>query len=66
LTKGAESELTQYRFNTKDISHMFCPVCGSAFLSRLEPFKLTLVNARSISGIDVDKLTVKKADGQSL
>ena len=63
MTKGTESELTEYKFNTKMVSHMFCPQCGSAFLSRRGG--LTVINVRAISDLDVDKLTLKKWDGRS-
>ena len=64
MTKGTENELTEYKFKTNTISHMFCPQCGSVFLSRRDG--LTVINARAISDLDVDKLTLKKCDGRSL
>jgi hypothetical protein len=60
LTQGEEN-LTEYRFNTNKIAHMFCKTCG------VEPFAyggdndgnaMAAINVRSID--DIDLSTVKR------
>lgn len=67
LLKGTETELTHYQFNKKVVTHMFCPVCGSAVFSKADARmkNVIVVNARGLLDIDVDKLKLKKVDGRS-
>lgn len=67
LTQGQES-LTDYRFNTHVIEHLFCPTCG------VQPFgkgegkdgkKMVAINVRTITGIDLGTLTKVPYDGKS-
>lgn len=67
LLSGADV-LTEYRFNTKTIAHLFCRVCG------IEPFargkrpdgaEMVALNVRCLEGVDPDSLAVEKVDGRS-
>jgi hypothetical protein len=64
LTKGSETELTRYQFHRKFVTHVFCPVCGSGLFAVVGANKLFGVNVRNISGIDLEKLTLKKNNGR--
>ncbi|KAF8518782.1 Mss4-like protein [Gautieria morchelliformis] len=70
LIKGSEAELTRYQFNTKFNTHLFCPVCGSGMFTIGEDtskgIRIIIVNARTISDLDIEKLTLKKVDGRTL
>ncbi|KAF8531983.1 Mss4-like protein [Gautieria morchelliformis] len=68
FTKGSEVELTQYQFKRKVVTHMFCPVCGSGILAKVDPRvnNILIVNARAISELDVQKLTLKTVNGRAL
>lgn len=67
LEKGAEA-LTEYRFNTHNIAHQFCRVCGvQPFARAVAPDGKPTValNVRTIDGIDETKLNRKPYDGLS-
>ncbi|KAF8531981.1 Mss4-like protein [Gautieria morchelliformis] len=68
FTKGSEAELTQYQFNIKVVTHMFCPVCGSGILAKADArlHNILTVNARAIPELDVQKLTLKAINGRAL
>ncbi|KAI3327779.1 glutathione-dependent formaldehyde-activating enzyme [Xylariaceae sp. AK1471] len=55
-----------YRFNTKRKDQMFCPKCGASlgidFSEALTPHTYG-ISARTIYGIDLDKLIYRKSDG---
>jgi hypothetical protein len=65
---SGESALADYRFNTKQIAHLFCKTCG------IEPFargkkpdgsEMVAVNVRCLDGVEPDQLTPTKFDGRS-
>ena len=64
LTKGTWDELTSYHFNRKIIKHSFCPTCGVVLTSAF--MNTTAVNARTVDGVDVNKLDVLQHDGKTL
>lgn len=66
--KGEESELAYHQFNKKVIKHLFCPACGSGFMAKANAVlhNIIIVNARGISDLDVEKLTLKKFNGRAL
>lgn len=68
LASGAD-ELVDYRFNTLQITHQFCRVCG------VEPFgrgtmpdgsATVAVNVRCLADVDVEALPKTPFDGRSL
>ncbi len=68
LTKGAE-ELSDYRFNTMKIRHLFCKGCGvEAFgMGKSEDGTETVaLNVRCIDDIDLDDIKATPFDGKSL
>jgi hypothetical protein len=67
LEKG-EDALTEYRFNTQKIAHLFCATCGvQSFGKGVMPSGATVmaVNARTLDGVDPTALTPKPVDGRS-
>jgi hypothetical protein len=67
LTSG-EDRLTNYKFNTHNIHHVFCSTCGiKSFARGQKPdgTKLIAINVRCLEGVDADKLDVKHVDGRS-
>ncbi len=66
---SGESELTEYCFNKKFIAHLFCRICG------VEPFgkgkdpatgtETVALNVRTLSGVDISKLTLTPFDGKN-
>lgn len=66
LTAG-EGELSEYRFNTRKIAHLFCRDCGiESFATGEGPdgMKMVAVNARCLDGVDVDALTLTPFNGR--
>ena len=67
LTRG-EDQLAEYRFNKKQIAHLFCRTCG------VQPFgygetpdgaQMAAINVRCLDGVDLKALTPKPVDGRS-
>ena len=64
-----DDKLTEYRFNKKTISHVFCSVCGvQSFGSGVGPngAETAMLNVRCLDGIDLSTLNVSQVDGKSL
>lgn len=67
LVSGEEA-LTEYRFNTEKIAHLFCKKCGVQSFGRGEKKDGTptvAVNVRSIDEIDLSLLKRMPVDGKS-
>ncbi len=64
---SGEENLTEYRFNSKHIAHLFCKTCGVQCFGRGEHDgkKTIAVNVRTIPEINPDELTITKVDGRS-
>ncbi|KAE8155045.1 Mss4-like protein [Aspergillus avenaceus] len=63
-----EDNLKQYRFASEQVPHYFCGNCGSSLFCRsfMEATNgVIAVNVRTVQGIDVDRLKLKKMDGKS-
>lgn len=68
ITSGEEA-LTEYRFNTEKIAHLFCSVCGvQAFARGVGPQgePTYAINVRTIDDIDLNVLTRMPFDGKNL
>jgi hypothetical protein len=65
---SGEDSLTEYRFNTEKIQHVFCKTCG------VEPFgrgkngeqETAAINIRTIDDIDLSTITRMPFDGRAL
>jgi hypothetical protein len=67
LQKG-EDALTEYRFNTHQIQHLFCKTCGiESFARGARPdgTKMVAINVRCLDEVDLGTLTVQQVDGRS-
>ncbi|KAH8697443.1 Mss4-like protein [Talaromyces proteolyticus] len=67
FTDGADN-LTEYRFATGSIEHLFCKVCGTNMTAKSlveGAFSgIQAVNARTLDGIDLENMKVKKVNGK--
>lgn len=67
LLSGEES-LTEYRFNKKQIEHLFCSICGVqpfAYGSDKEGNRMATINVRCLDNVDTTVLEVVSFDGKS-
>ncbi len=67
LEKG-EDALSEYRFNTQKIAHLFCATCGvQSFGKAAAPdgASMMAVNARCLDGVDIASLSPQPVDGKS-
>lgn len=67
LEKG-EGSLSEYRFNTHKIAHLFCAACGvESFAKAAGPdgTPTMAINARCLDGVDPATLNSKHVDGAS-
>ena len=63
-----EDALTEYRFNSKKIAHLFCATCGVQSFGRgalPDGTPVMAINARCLDGVDLAALTPKPVDGKS-
>jgi hypothetical protein len=68
LKQGHES-LTEYRFNTHKISHLFCKTCGIQSFGRgvgPDGNEMAAINVRCLDDVDVFALEPHRFDGKSL
>ena len=66
---SGEGELTDYQFKTKNIHHLFCPVCGVSSFGRgtgRDGKSMASINVRCLEGVEIDKLKVTPFDGRSM
>lgn len=63
---SGDDVLTEYRFNTKNIAHLTCSICGVEAFARGEKDgqPTYAINVRSIDGVDLDALTRTPANGK--
>ncbi len=65
---SGEEALTEYRFNTEKIAHLFCSACGVQSFGRghkKDGSPTVAVNVRTIDNIDLATLTRMPVDGKS-
>lgn len=66
--KQGEDALTEYRFNTHKIAHLFCEDCGIESFGRgVGPggVEMAAINVRCLDGVDVFALKARAFDGKS-
>ncbi|MET0181343.1 MAG: GFA family protein [Caulobacterales bacterium] len=66
LNKG-DGALTEYQFNKKMISHLFCKTCGVQSFARgkgPDGAEMAAINVRCLDGIDLAALTPAKVNGK--
>jgi hypothetical protein len=64
---GGEGELSEYRFNTGKIRHLFCRACGIESFARGEGpggAEMAAVNVRCLDGVDIAALEVTPFNGR--
>ncbi|GAW15267.1 hypothetical protein ANO14919_046760 [Xylariales sp. No.14919] len=63
---NSRERCVNYQFNTKKKDQMFCPKCGASlgidFREVFTPHRYG-ISCRTIYGVDLDKLIIKKLDG---
>jgi len=67
MEQGDDS-LTEYRFNTNRIQHLFCATCGMESFARADGpdgTPMVAVNLRCLDGVDLDGLNPTQYDGRS-
>jgi hypothetical protein len=67
LTKG-EDALTEYRFNSQKIQHLFCETCGVESFARgamPDGTPTVAVNVRCLAGVEPTELQPTQYDGRS-
>ena len=69
ILETPDAPLTEYRFNTKSLAHLFCPTCGVQAFARGKTPKtgrdVVAINVRCVEEIDLDALTRQQVDGKS-
>jgi hypothetical protein len=67
--KQGEDALTEYRFNTHKIAHLFCRRCGTESFARgsgPDGNEMAAINVRCLDEVDVFALEPHKFDGKSM
>jgi len=64
---SGEDNLTEYRFNTEKIAHLFCKTCGVQVFGRAtkDGVAMSGVNVRTFDDIDLSTLKRMPFDGKS-
>lgn len=68
ITEG-EHEMTEYRFNTNKIEHLFCTTCGIQAFGRgkdKEGNATAAINVRTVDNIDLGALTRTPYNGKDM
>lgn len=63
-----EDALTEFKFNTHKISHLFCEICGIQSFGRgvaPDGREMVAVNVRCLDDVDVFALKPQQVDGKS-
>ncbi len=65
---SGEDNLSEYRFNKKQIAHLFCKTCGVQSFSKStwEGVDMMAINVRALAEIDIETMPRKKVDGKSV
>ena len=69
VLKGGAGALTEYRFNKKEIQHLFCQICGVesfAYGATPDGSAIAAINVNCLDGVEPRSLKSKHVDGRSL
>lgn len=67
--KSGEKSLTEYRFNKRQIQHLFCSACGIesfAYGAMPDGTPIAAINVNCLEGVDPRALKSNHFDGRSL
>ena len=64
--RGKEA-ITSYEFGLKQVRHLFCSTCGVSIgvVGKDDSIPVKPINVRTINGVDLDVLKVRKENGWS-
>lgn len=64
--EAGENSQTEYLFNKKTITHLFCKTCGVEVYTRsqMDGKEMSAVNVRAIDDFDTSSLTINKFKGK--
>lgn len=65
---SGEDSLTEYRFNSKSINHLFCKVCGiKSFATGVgkDGAETRAINVRCLDDVDLEQVKTRHFDGKS-
>lgn len=66
---SGEAQLTEYRFNKKQVRHLFCKICGVesfAYGQMPDGSPVVAINVNCLEGVDPRALDSAQVDGKSL
>ena len=66
--RQGEGALSEYRFNQRKISHLFCATCGVQSFGKAagpDGVPMVAINARCLDDVDLNALAPKPVDGRS-
>lgn len=66
--KQGEEALTEYRFNKKQIQHLFCKTCGVQSFGKgngPDGAAMIALNVRCLDGVQLEELTITPVDGKN-
>lgn len=66
---SGEANLTEYRFNKQEISHLFCKLCGIqsfAYGQMPDGSPVAAINVNCLEGVDPRAIEAHHVDGKSL
>jgi hypothetical protein len=66
---SGEGAQRDYQFNKKHIHHLFCATCGVRSFGHgkgPDGSEMYAINVRTLDGVDLDALKVKKVNGKAL
>jgi hypothetical protein len=66
---SGKDEMTPYKFGQERIAHSFCPTCGTSLCGKsTDPnffAENRAINVRTLKGVDIDNLKLRKVNGRS-
>ncbi|KAL6407092.1 glutathione-dependent formaldehyde-activating enzyme [Ilyonectria robusta] len=66
IVKGAEDDLTTYKFAGENLHHKFCPTCGTGVMATMPGHPMFGLNAHTIQNLDTWALQRTPVNGAAL